>query len=502
VLAHRWQTITASSLAMVGAFSLVIFLPKGFSPAQDFGFVNLNVELPPGSRLEDGMSAYNALLQRTRKFKEVQHVFSVVGSRGGGVFITLVDSGDRERSQQQLQTAILEATRDIPGVRISTGGGGNPGSGPLQIQLTGDDSNVLAATAARLERELREVPGISNVTTSASLLQPELVIRPRSDRAADLGVTTAAISLATRIATSGDITNNLSKLNLPDRQIPIRVRLRDSARTNIDQIRLLTVPSRSGPVPLANVAEVYFGAGPAEITRYNRSRNISITADRGEMALGDAMDKVNELPSMKNLPSGVRNVESGDTEIMNDIFSGFALAMVVGIFCIYALLVLLFHDVVQPITILSALPPSIGGAVIALFVFRMELSLPALMGVLALMGIVTKNSILLVEYAVMARREHGLSRFDALVDACSKRARPIIMTTIAMAAGMLPMTIGISGDTGFSGPMGAAVIGGLVASTALSLFVVPVIYTVFDDLEHGVKRRFAGLFGGAAQPVS
>ncbi len=502
VLAHRWQTITASSLAMVGAFSLVIFLPKGFSPAQDFGFVNLNVELPPGSRLEDGMSAYNALLQRTRKFKEVQHVFSVVGSRGGGVFITLVDSGDRERSQQQLQTAILEATRDIPGVRISTGGGGNPGSGPLQIQLTGDDSNVLAATAARLERELREVPGISNVTTSASLLQPELVIRPRSDRAADLGVTTAAISLATRIATSGDITNNLSKLNLPDRQIPIRVRLRDSARTNIDQIRLLTVPSRSGPVPLANVADVYFGAGPAEITRYNRSRNISITADRGEMALGDAMDKVNELPSMKNLPSGVRNVESGDTEIMNDIFSGFALAMVVGIFCIYALLVLLFHDVVQPITILSALPPSIGGAVIALFVFRMELSLPALMGVLALMGIVTKNSILLVEYAVMARREHGLSRFDALVDACSKRARPIIMTTIAMAAGMLPMTIGISGDTGFSGPMGAAVIGGLVASTALSLFVVPVIYTVFDDLEHGVKRRFAGLFGRAAQPVS
>jgi multidrug efflux pump subunit AcrB len=158
--------------------------------------------------------------------------------------------------------------------------------------------------------------------------------------------------------------------------------------------------------------------------------------------------------------------------------------------------------VVQPITILSALPPSIGGAVAALFVFRMELSLPALMGVLALMGIVTKNSILLVEYAVMARREHGLSRFDALIDACSKRARPIIMTTIAMAAGMLPMTIGISGDTGFSGPMGAAVIGGLVASTALSLFVVPVIYTIFDDLEHRVKRRFAGHFGRAAPAVS
>jgi multidrug efflux pump subunit AcrB len=340
------------------------------------------------------------------------------------------------------------------------------------------------------------------VTTSASLLQPELVIRPRSDRAAELGVTTSAISQVTRIATSGDITNNLSKLNLPDRQIPIRVRLRDSARTSIDQIKLLTVPSRSGPVPLVNVADVYFGAGPAQITRYNRSRNITITADRGAMPLGDAMDKVNELPAMKNLPSGVRNVESGSTKMMNDIFKGFGVAMVVGIFCIYALLVLLFHDVVQPITILSALPPSISGAIVALFVFRMELSLPALMGALALMGIVTKNSILLVEYAVMARRDHGMSRFDALLDACSKRSRPIVMTTIAMAAGMLPMTIGISGDTGFSGPMGAAVIGGLVASTALSLFVVPAVYSVFDDAEHWVKRRFSARFKRARVPAA
>jgi multidrug efflux pump subunit AcrB len=502
VLANRWKTLAVSTTAMIGSFFLAATLPTGFAPAQDFGFVNLNVSLPPGSRLEDGLSAYDQVLQRTRQFKEVQHVFSVVGPRGGGVFITLVDRGDRERNQQQMQAAILQATRDIPGVRISSGGGGNPGSGPVQIELTGDDSNVLAAAAAQIERELREVPGITNVTTSASLLQPELVIRPRSDRAAELGVTTAAISQVTRIATSGDITNNLSKLNLPDRQIPIRVRLKDSARASIDQIKLLTVPSRNGPVPLMNVADVSFGAGPAQITRYNRSRNITINADRGQMALGVAMEKVNALPTMANLPPGVRNVESGEAEIMNDIFAGFAMAMVVGIFCIYALLVLLFHDVVQPVTILSALPPSIGGAIIALFIFQMELSLPALMGVLALMGIVTKNSILLVEYAVMARREHGMARFDALIDACSKRARPIVMTTIAMAAGMLPMTIGISGDTGFSGPMGASVIGGLIASTALSLFVVPVIYTIFDDAEHWVKRRFGGLFGRSPRPAA
>ena len=505
-LTHRWKTIGVSTALMLAAFTLAEFLPTGFVPAQDFGFVNVNMSLPPGSRLEDAQVASEAMRRRVSQFKEVEHFFTVIGPTGGNAFITLVDAGDRDRSQQDMQAAILDATREIPGVRITNAGGGNPGSGPLQIQLTGDDSNVLAVAAAQVERELREVPGISNVTTSASLVQPELIIRPRPDRAADLGVTTAAISQATRIATSGDITNNLAKLNLPDRQIPIRVRLKDSARADINQIRLLNVPSRNGPVPLVNVADISFGAGPAEITRYNRSRNITISAERGDMALGDANDKVDNLPTMKNLPQGVHTVETGDTEIMNDIFSGFAMAMVIGIFCIYALLVLLFHDVVQPITILSALPPSIGGAVIALFVFHLELSLPALMGTLALMGIVTKNSILLVEYAVMARREHGLSRTEALLDACSKRARPIVMTTIAMAAGMLPMTLGLSGDTGFSRPMGAAVIGGLIASTVLSLFVVPVIYTIFDDGEHWMKGRFARLFGrdrhAAATPVA
>jgi multidrug efflux pump subunit AcrB len=349
------------------------------------------------------------------------------------------------------------------------------------------------------------VPGFSNVSTSASLLQPELVIRPRPDRAAELGVTTSAISQATRIATSGDVTNNLAKMNLPDRQIPIRVRLDDEARKDINQIKLLNVPSRFGPVPLMNVADVYFGAGPAQITRYDRSRNITITADRGVIPLGEASQIARELPAMRNLPAGVRPLDSGEAEMQGRIFGGFILAMLTGVFCIYALLVLLFHDVLQPVTILSALPPSAGGAFLMLWTLGMDLSLPSLLGLLMLMGIVTKNSILLVEYAVMARREHGLNRYDALLDACSKRARPIVMTTIAMAAGMTPIAMGFSGDSSFRAPMGAAVIGGLFASTALSLFVVPVIYTLFDDLEHKVKRVYGRMKGrvpgGAPTPA-
>jgi len=487
----------AVTVVMVGTFMLATQLPTGLRPPPDNGFFNINASLPPGSRLEDTRAVVDQVRDRLKGQKDISRIWAIVNPRSANIGVVLVHKKDRKTPQQQLQRQYLAQVRDIPGARFSAGGG-NFGGGALQIEITGDDSNLLATAAAQIERELREVPGFSNVNTSASLVQPEIVVRPRPERAAELGVTTAAISQATRIATSGDVSNNLAKLNLPDRQIPILVRLNDKARSNLDQIRLLNVPSRFGPVPLVNVADVYFGAGPAQITRYNRSRNITISVDRGVIPLGTASQIARNLPAMKNLPSGVRPVESGEAEFQGRIFGSFILAMITGIFCIYALLVLLFHDVVQPVTILSALPPSAGGAFVLLWLLKMDLSLPSLIGLLMLMGIVTKNSILLVEYAVMARRERGMARSEALLDACSKRARPIVMTTIAMAAGMLPITLGLSGDASFRAPMGAAVIGGLVASTALSLFVVPVIYTLMDDFEHRVKRLFGRLKPRAA----
>jgi multidrug efflux pump subunit AcrB len=508
-LAHRGITVAAATILMLGAFALARTLPTGFQPAQDFGFVNLNVSLPPGSTMDDARDVATNVLRKLKGYPEVEHVTVSITPRSANTFVALTDRAKRDRTQQQLQQAMITDLRGIPGVRIQSGNSGGPGGGPVEITLTGDDSTKLATAAANVERELRQIPGLSNVTTSASLLQPELEIRPLPARAAELGVTTSAISQATRIATSGDITLNLSKMNLPDRQIPIRVRLTDKARASIDQIRLLQVPSLHGSVPLENVAEVSFGAGPSQIDRYDRSRNITLYADRGVIPLGDATDAIKALPAMQNLPQGVHTVETGETQIMSEIFSGFVLAMIIGVFCIYALLVLLFHDVVQPVTILSALPPSAGGAIVMLFVFRMELSLPALIGLLTLMGIVTKNSILLVEYIVMARREHGLSRREAILDGCGKRARPIVMTTIAMIAGMLPITINLHGGNSFRAPMGAAVIGGLLASTALSLFVVPVLYTLMDGMEHKTRRWLRRVSGhqeeapaaGAADPA-
>jgi multidrug efflux pump subunit AcrB len=393
---------------------------------------------------------------------------------------------ERHISQQTLQREAVLRAAEIPGIRVQTR---SRSGNTVQFSLVGDDANALSTAAARVVQEMAETPGLSAVKSSASLLQPEIEIRPLFDRAAELGVTTEAISTAIRFATSGDVDLGLPKLNLPSRQIPIRVRLDDAARADISRLRLLPVPGRSGAVPLANVADITMGAAPATISRYDRNRNIDITADLDGIALGDALTRIESLPAMRNLPPGVRREDTGDAQFFNQMISSFLLAMLIGILCVYALLVLLFHDFVQPITILSALPPSVGGAFVALLLFGYQLSISSLIGMLTLMGIVTKNSILLVEYAVMARREHGLARHEALLDACQKRARPIIMTTIAMGAGMLPIALGLSGDPSFRAPMGVAVIGGLLASTVLSLFVVPVAYTVMDDLQLWVKKR-------------
>jgi multidrug efflux pump subunit AcrB len=501
-LKHRRITLGVATALLFGSFSLLPLLPQGFSPAGDVGFTEVAVELPPGSTLEETHAVAEDVRGRLQGIPEVQRVYTTIGSsstgRGPGdsgtsgsvnrasLQVVLSPIDDRDRSQQEIQRDIMARITDVPGVRISFG---NQFGSAMQITLVGEDPDALNAAAAAVEQDMRGIPGLGIVSSSASLVRPEIVVRPLPERAAELGVTTESLGMVTRIATSGDISAGLSKLNLPSRQIPIRVRMNDKARTDVDQIGLLTVSGRQGPVALRNVADISFGAGPAQISRYDRNRNVTITADLNGQALGDMLAAARATPSMQRLPETVREVVSGQAEFFRQLMSGFLFAMAIGILCIYALLVVLFKDAFQPITILSALPPSAGGAILCLFVFQFEISISSMIGMLMLMGIVTKNSILLVEYAEMAQREHGMGRFEALVDACAKRVRPIVMTTIAMGAGMLPIALGLSGDASFRAPMGVTVIGGLVASTALSLFVVPVIFTLVDDFQKWLKRK-------------
>ncbi|HJV94869.1 MAG TPA: efflux RND transporter permease subunit, partial [Albitalea sp.] len=333
------------------------------------------------------------------------------------------------------------------------------------------------------------IHGIGNVTSSSSLVRPELIVRPDFARAADLGVTSAAIADTLRIALSGDYDQSLAKLNLSQRQVPVVVKLKADARTDLDLLTRLTVPGARGPVQLSNVANFAIDSGPAQIDRYDRLRNVNFEIELNGQPLGAVEKAALALPSLAKLPPGVIQRSVGDAEAMAELFASFGLAMLTGVLCIYMVLVLLFKDFVQPVTILAALLLSIPGAFLALFITHTAVSMPSMIGLIMLMGIATKNSILLVEYAIMARRDRGMTRMEALLDACHKRARPIVMTTIAMAAGMMPIAIGLGTDPSFRSPMAIVVIGGLITSTFLSLLVIPVIFTFVDDAVQWIVAR-------------
>ncbi len=499
-LRHRLLTMLAAGAFFVGSIMLVGLLPTGFVPASDRAQTQVNIELPPGSTLAET----RALAEQARVLiKEDRNVLSIFSSVGGGssgdafapgaaaearravLTITTTHRDNRKASMADIDGAIREKLASLPGAKFTVG---PPDTGvKMQLVLKSEDPVALVEAARSVERELRTLKGVGNVSSSASLVRPEIIVRPDMARAAELGVTAASIGETVRVATAGDYDTMLPKLNLAQRQVPIRIKLPDHFRASLADIERLTVPGKNGPVMLATVAKVTMESGPAQIDRLNRSRNVTLDVELGNRQLGEVNEEARALPSMKNLPAAVSIAELGDAQEMQALFASFGIAMLIGILCIYGVLVLLFKDFLQPVTILAALPLSIGGAFVALLVTGQALSMPSMIGLIMLMGIVTKNSILLVDYAVLARAE-GMSRFDALVDACHKRSRPIIMTTIAMGAGMMPLALGWGADPSFRSPMAIAVIGGLITSTLLSLLVVPAVFTYIDDFEHLLGR--------------
>jgi len=505
-LHHRFVTMALSAVFFVGSIALIPLLPTGFIPPDDNSQTQVYLQLPPGSTLPQTMSAAEDLRQRVAAVEHVRSIYTSVGggSAGGDPFapvgaaetrkatltIQLDPRGERPR-KQVIESAIRTAIEPVPGVRTKVGLGGS--GEKYVLVLTGEDPIALQQAAQAVERDLRTIPGLGSIASTASLIRPELAIRPNLARAADLGVTSAAIAETLRVATLGDYDTALAKLNLSQRQVPIVVRLEDAARTDLSVLERLAVPGSRGPVMLGQVATLEVTGGPAVIDRYDRQRNINFEIELSGQPLGDVTRAAMALPSIQNLPVGVKVVEVGDAEVMGELFASFGLAMLIGILCIYLVLVLLFKGFLHPFTILAALPLSLGGAFVGLLLGHKSFSMPSLIGLIMLMGIATKNSILLVEYAIEARRGHdgqdgrpmvaGMNRFDALMDACHKRARPIVMTTIAMGAGMLPIVFGWgSADSSFRSPMAIAVIGGLITSTVLSLLVVPVVYAFLDDI--------------------
>lgn len=505
-LSHRLATMIFALVFFAGSLALVPLLPKGFVPPADRGQTMVNIERAPGSTLEDTLRAAERAKEKLSQVPEVRSVFSSVGGGvSGDVFargsaaevrkatltVTLSHRSDRSKNQQEVEADIRRVLSQEPGVRITVGA--QDAGSKMQIVMQSEDSFALGQSAHAAERDLRTLKGVGGVTSSISLVRPELIVRPDFARAADLGVTAQSIAETLRVATSGDYEVGLAKLNLAERQIPIRVKLPDVARTDIASLERLAVPGRYGPTMLGNVATFTMASGPAQIDRLNRSRNVILDVELGGRPLGEVFAEAMALPSINNLPPGVSLAELGDTKEMQALFASFGLAMMIGLLCIYMILVLLFRDFLQPITILGALPLSIGGAFVGLLLTDKSFSMPSLIGLLMLMGVATKNSILLVEYAITARRQ-GMMRTEALIDACHKRARPIVMTTIAMTAGMIPLAIGWGSDPSFRSPMAIAVIGGLMTSTMLSLLVIPAVFTYIDDLDQWLRQTTKRLF--------
>ena len=503
-LRHRVLTVIGALLFFVASIALIPLLPSGFIPPDDNAQTQVNLELPPGTRLAETRAAVALATERVQKVGHVRSIYTAIGGGSAGadpmaggssvgdprkatLTLRFVARGERPL-KQEIEQQLRLAMEDLPGVRVKIGLGGS--NDKYVLALASEDPQALADTARAVERDLRTIPGVGNIGSSASLVRPEIVVRPDFARAADLGVTSSAIAETLRVATVGDYDQNLPKLNLPQRQVPIVVRLDDAAREDLSVLERLAVPGARGPVRLGEVARLEVGSGPAVINRYDRARNVNFEVELGTRGLGEVTEAVRQLPSVRQMPASVRLIDVGDAEMMGELFASFGLAMLTGVVCIYLVLVLLFKDFLQPVTILMALPLSLGGAFVGLLIAGKSFSMPSLIGLIMLMGIATKNSILLVEYAIVARRDQGMSRWDALLDACHKRARPIIMTTLAMGAGMLPIAMAWGGaDMSFRSPMAVAVIGGLLTSTVLSLLVVPAVFTYVDDFAQWFRRR-------------
>nr|MBA3811930.1 efflux RND transporter permease subunit [Caulobacteraceae bacterium] len=502
-LDHRILAALIGGSIFIASMALIVPLKKAVQPEGNPNYFYVNVEGPPGASLSDMRAIIERLDALIARQPETAAVFAQVGSASNNTFagssgvgqgaVVAVLKPDRKAKVGAIRDRLRPLLRQIPDARVSFDTSGF-GAAAIDLTLVSETGEGLDAAALTLQRQMGGVPGVADPRPTKPSTGAELVVRPKADEAARLGVSVAVIAAAARVATVGDIDANVSKLDQGERRIPVRVRLPERDRTDLSVIKNLRLPTAAGGVTtLGAVADVYFQAGSAEIDRLDRKRQITIVADTtGGAQAGDAQAKVDALPIMRHLPPGVEKASLGQERRSAELFGGFIVAIASAVGLVYSVMVLLFRSFFKPFVILSALPTAIGGAFLALLVTDLPLSIPSLIGFLMLMGLAAKNSILLVEYAI-ERERHGATQRDALIEACRERARPIVMTSLAMMAGMAPTALTLGKGSEFRQPMAVAVIGGLITSTILSLVLVPVVYEFVDDFERWLGPRLARL---------
>ncbi|MES2815611.1 MAG: efflux RND transporter permease subunit [Pseudomonadota bacterium] len=534
---RRWLALPTYYITLVVAVIVVIFsviamlqVPGSLFPPEDESRIVVSVELPPGSTLDDTAATTDAMRDIVQDIEGVKSVLVIGGSTplgerdtrratftiildrldnglqrklielgealpGINALIPEIPSEGRIHPQSAIETEVFEALKTIPDVRAFKAATMGGGARPFSYDILSDDEDDLNLAIQKIEEALRQEPMFLNTSTEAALPRPEIQITPKADEAARLGVTVQQIASVVRVATIGDVSAALGKLSIDNRLIPIRVQLDEASRDNLARISALKVMSSNGPVPLAAVATVEVAEGPSVVKRLNRLRVATLGADIAPgYVLDQATARFQELLPSLGLPATVQVTPSGDAEVQAELLGSFQGAMILGVLLMMFVLILLFHSVLQPITIIFSLLLSVGGVAAALIITQNPLSMPVLIGILMLMGIVAKNAILLIDFAI-EMRVRGMDRIEAVIEAGHKRARPIVMTSIAMSAGMLPSALGVGEGGAFRAPMAIAVMGGIIVSTVLSLVVVPSMYLAMDDLSRffsWVLGRFLG----------
>jgi len=493
-LDHRYWMMGVGALAFIMTLFAYGTLPGAFQPTTDQDNSQVSITLTPGATLDQTQMVADQVVRVLLTQQEVQEAFADVEVGEATVYLHLRD--DRERSSVDFERAMQPALSQIPDARINFASqqGGGPSNRDIVLMFAGDNPEQLYATALKIVEEMKGVSEVRAPRLEGDMRRPEIMVTPKFDLAADLGVTTQALSQTIRIATIGDIDQNVAKFSLADRQIPIRVVIDESARQDISTIENLPVPTvNGGSVPLKVVADVTFGSGPTIIRRFNQKRRIVLSADLAPgKVTSDATNKINALPAVANLPTGVEKVRIGQEKLQSEMATNFVVAIVAGVLLVFAVLVLLYRKILPPfVNMGSLLLAPLGGAV-ALHLTGNILSMPVFIGILMLLGIVAKNSILLIDFA-LEEMNNGVDKTTAIIDAGHKRAQPIVMTTVAMVAGMVPTALALSGDAAWRAPMGVTVIGGLIMSTVLTLLIVPAGFSLADDFERWLAPKFGKL---------
>jgi len=500
-LSNRWKTVGIGALAFAATIVAFATLPTTFQPEVDSDNSSVAIEMAPGTTLRQTEAVANEVVRRLRSEPEVLDAFADVNVGNSTVYLTL--RPDRERASFEFERAVQPKLASIPDARVNfrSQNGGGPGGRAISIMLAGDDPALLQQTANRLVEEMRGLKELRAPRVEGDVRRPEIVIRPRLDLAADMGVTTAALSQTIRIATLGDIDQNVAKFSLADRQIPIRVLIDERSRADLGTIENLPVPTVSGvSVPLKVVADISFGSGPTTLRRYDQRRRVVVGTDLAPgVVSGEAMKLIQALPTLKSLPVGVEKVRHGQQRMEQEMITNFAIAVVAGVLSVFGVLVLLYHRIMPPFVNMGSLLLAPLGGALALHLCGMPISMPVYIGLLMLLGIVAKNSILLVDFAI-EEMDKGVDKWTAIMDAGHKRAQPIVMTTVAMAAGMLPTALSLSGDAAWRAPMAVTVIGGLILSTILTLVIVPASFSLADSFEKWLAPKFARLLTNEAPP--